>query len=72
MSDFGVIRSSSSKAEVHVTYPNALKRVLMFNNGEWTAPETKSIQFTRGSGEWIITVNDYEHYIIPDEVITGG
>ncbi len=72
MSDFGVIRSSSSKAEVHVTYPNAMKRVLIFNNGEWTAPEAKSIKFTRSSGEWIITVNDYEHYIIPDEVITGG
>jgi hypothetical protein len=72
MSDFGVIRSSSSKAEVHVTYPSTLKRVLKFNNGEWTAPGANSIKFSRKSGEWEITVNDYEHYIIPDEVITGG
>ena len=72
MSDFGVIRKSSSSAEVHVTYPKSMKRVLMFNNGEWTAQGANNIKFNRNSGEWEVIVNDYEHYFIPDEIITGG
>jgi hypothetical protein len=72
MSDFGVIRTSSSKAEVHVTYPKAMKRVLLFENGEWTSPGAKSVKVSRESGVWEVIVNDYEHYLIPDEVITGG
>lgn len=72
MSDFGVIRTSNSKAEVHVTYPKTMKRVLMFNDGEWTAPGARGIKFTKNADEWAITVNDYEHYLIPDAIITGG
>lgn len=72
MSDFGVIRKSSSSAEVHVTYPNSLKRVLIFNNGEWTSPGAQGVKVNRQSGVWEVIVNDYEHYMIPDEIITGG
>ena len=72
MSDFGVIRKSSSSAEVHVTYPNLMKRVLKFNNGEWTSPGAQSVKVNRQSGEWEVILNDYEHYFIPDEIITGG
>jgi hypothetical protein len=72
MSDFGVIRQSSSSAEIHVTYPNLMKRVLKFNNGEWTSPGAQSVKVNRQSGEWEVILNDYEHYFIPDEIITGG
>jgi hypothetical protein len=72
MSDFGVIRKSGSSAEVHVTYPKAMKRVLLFNSGEWTSPGAQSVKVNRQSGVWEVTVNDYEHYLIPDEIITGG
>jgi hypothetical protein len=72
MSDFGVIRKSSSSAEVHVTYPKGLKRVLLFNNGEWASPGAQNVIVNRQSGVWEVIVNDYEHYIIPDEIITGG
>lgn len=72
MSDFGVIRKSASNAEVHVTYPKALKRVLFFDNGEWTCPGSQGVKVSRQSGIWEVTVNDYEHYLIPDEIITGG
>jgi hypothetical protein len=72
MSDFGVIRKSSSSAQVDVTYPKTMKRVLMFENGEWTSPGAQNVKVKRQSGEWEVIVNDYEHYFIPDEVINGG
>ena len=72
MSDFGVIRKSGSSAEVHVTYPKTMKRVLMFENGEWTSPGAQDVKVNRQSGVWEVIVNDYEHYFIPDEIITGG
>lgn len=72
MSTFGVIRKSQNNAEIHVTYPKAMKRVLLFNNGEWTSPEAQSVNVNKSGDVWEITVNDYEHYFIPAEVITGG
>lgn len=71
--EFGVIRDSSGNAEVHVTPPGGFKRVLIFDNGKVTAADDGSkVKVGRSSDLWIIDVNDYEHYRIPDAVISGG
>jgi len=70
--DFGVIRGNPGNAEVHVTPPGGLKRVLIFS-GTRVSSDSGSKVKTRKSGDlWVIDVNDYEHYRIPEAVISGG
>lgn len=71
--EFGVIRGGSGSAEVHVTPPGGFERVLIFENGKVTAAdEGSNIKVSRSDDFWLIEVNDYEHYRIPDAVISGG
>jgi len=73
MSKFGVIRMGNNKSQVDVTYPGGIMHKLMFEKGEWTCKSNNcKITFERGNGDWTVTVNDNEHFIIPDEVINGG
>jgi hypothetical protein len=69
--DFGVIRGKSGKAEVHLTPPGGFERRLTFTAGKVTT--TEGTVKARNNGDlWLIDVNDYEHYQIPDAVISGG
>jgi predicted secreted protein len=70
--DYGVIRGQPGNAEVHVTPPGGFKRVLTFIAGKVTADSGASVKATRSADEWLVDVNDHEHYRIPDAVISGG
>jgi hypothetical protein len=70
--DYGVIRGKPGNAEVHVTPPGGFKRVLTFIAGKVTADSGASVKATRSADGWSVDVNDYEHYRIPDAVISGG
>jgi hypothetical protein len=70
--DFGVIRGKPGNAEVHVTPPGGFKRVLTFVAGKVTAGSGTSVKATKNGDLWAVDVNDYEHYRIPDAVISGG
>lgn len=70
--DFGVIRGKAGEAEVHVTIPGGLKRVLRFAGGQVSAPEAPSVKAAKQADDWIVDVNDYEHYRIPEAVVLGG
>lgn len=69
--NFGVIRGKSGNAEVHLTPPGGFERKLMFTAGKVTATDSK-VKARKKGDEWLIDVNDYEHYQIPDAVISGG
>ena len=69
---YGVIRGKPGNAEVHVTPPGGFKRVLTFIAGKVTADSGAGVKTTRSADEWLVDVNDYEHYRIPDAVISGG
>lgn len=70
--DFGVIRNSDGSADLHLKIPNGLQQKIRFERGEWTCPACTGIKYTKNGDEWTVTLNDYEHYYIPEAVITGG
>lgn len=70
--DFGVIRGKSRNAEVHITPPGGLKRVLTFMGDTVSADGDGKVKATKHGDIWSIDVNDYEHYQIPEAVIVGG
>lgn len=70
--EFGVIRGKPGNAEVHVTPPGGLKRVLTFMGGKVTTNPGEKIKAVKQGGDWQIEVNDFEHYTIPEAVVMGG
>lgn len=70
--EFGVIRGTPGNAEVHVTPPGGFKRVLTFAGGKVSAGGGAKAKAGRSGDNWLVDVNDYEHYRIPDAVISGG
>ncbi len=71
MADFGVVRTGNGTATVDIHPKGGLKRTLKFANGEWTCEGSK-LSTKREGDEWIVTIDDYDHYTIPDAVIYGG
>ncbi len=77
---FGVIRGSPGNADVHlaapgveVTSPGAKAQVIRFAGSTVTAVGSGTrLKVTREGDQWSITIDDREHYIIPDAVIMGG
>jgi hypothetical protein len=69
---FGVIRSGAGKAEVHITPPGGMERVLKFSGSQVSAPGSQSVKASRQGDEWTIEVNGYERYRIVDAVVNGG
>jgi len=70
--DFGVIRGQSGNAEVHLTPPGGLKRVLYFTGDKVTSDAGAKLKAGKKGDLWSVEVNDYEHYQIPEAVILGG
>jgi hypothetical protein len=70
--DFGVIRGKPGNAEVHLTPPGGFKRVLTFAGGTVTSDAGAKVKASKGGDLWSVEVNDYEHYRIPEAVISGG
>jgi hypothetical protein len=69
---FGVIRGKPGNAEMHVTLPGGLRRVLIFEGGKVTSDADAKVEVTRKGDLWSVDVNDREHYRIPEAVISGG
>jgi len=70
--EFGVIRGKPGNAEVHITPPGGLKRVLIFMGDTVTTNPGEKIKAVKQGYDWVIEVNDYEHYTIPEAVVEGG
>jgi hypothetical protein len=70
--EFGVIRGKPGNAEVHITPPGGLKRVLTFIGDKVTTNPGEKIKAVKQGYDWLIEVNDYEHYTIPEAVVLGG
>jgi hypothetical protein len=77
---FGVIRGTAGSAEVHLASPGFYVmvhkddlRVLRFTGGKVTSANAseKVTAETRGD-DWLIGVNDFYFYTIPEAVILGG
>jgi hypothetical protein len=69
--NFGVIRGKPGNAEVHVTPPGGFERVLTFAAGKVTAAGAR-VKATKDRDLWSVDVNDYEHYGIPEAIVSGG
>jgi hypothetical protein len=77
---FGVIRSDNGRAEVHLASPGFdVKihkddiRVLRVNGSAVTsANAAEKVTVTRESDNWLVSVNNFYFYTIPDAVIVGG
>ncbi len=70
--DFGVIRGAAGHAQVHVTPPGGFRRVLIFAGDKVSATQDAKVNASRSGDDWLVQVNDYEHYRIADAVINGG
>lgn len=70
--EFGVIRGNPGNAEVHVKLPGGLERVLTFIGEKVTADANGKVKAEKDGDMWSVEVNDYEHYQIPEAVISGG
>lgn len=70
--DFGVIRGRPGNAELHVTPPGGFKRVLTFAGSKVTSDGDAKVKASKSGDLWLVDVNDYEHYRIPEAVISGG
>ncbi len=69
---FGVVRGRPGDAQVHVTPPGGFERVLKFSGEQVSSEADGSVKAEKSGDLWLIEVNDYEHYRIPEAVITGG
>lgn len=69
--EFGVIRGKLGNADVHIKPAGSLERVLSFRGSTVTSGNDK-VRASKSGGMWTIEVNDYEHYQIPEAVISGG
>jgi hypothetical protein len=69
---FGVIRGKQGDAEVHVTPPGGFERVLSFSGDKVSAGAGGVVRASKSGDLWSVDVNDYEHYQIPEAVISGG
>jgi hypothetical protein len=69
--EFGVIRGSPGNADVHIKPAGGLERVLNFRGNTVTSGSDKVKAYKAGD-LWTVEVNDYEHYRIPEAVISGG
>jgi hypothetical protein len=69
--EFGVVRGKPGNAEVHVKPAGGLERVLTFLGNEVTSGKDK-VKASRSGDLWTVELNDYEHYEIPEAVISGG
>jgi len=70
--DFGVIRGKPGNAELHVTPPGGLRRILTFIGGSVRSDADSKVKASKNGDIWSIEVNDYEHYRIPEAVVAGG
>jgi len=70
--EFGVIRGTPGNAEVHLTPPGGFKRVLIFAGSKVSGDSNAKVMAKKEGDTWSVDVNDYEHYRIPEAVITGG
>jgi len=55
-----------------VTPPGGFERVLRFAGYEVTSDGDAKVKASKSGDLWSIDVNEYEHYRIPDTVISGG
>jgi hypothetical protein len=69
---FGVIRGKAANAELHLTPPGGLKRKLTFAGGKVSSDADAKVKASKNGYMWSVDVNDYEHYRIPEAVISGG
>ena len=69
--EFGVIRGTPGNAEVHIKPAGGLQRVLSFRGNTVTSANDK-VKASKSDDLWTIEINDYEHYQIPEAVISGG
>ena len=70
---FGVIRGQRGYAEVEVTPPGGMKRVLIFDGTKVSAGGSgNQVKANKSGDTWNVEVNDYEHYRVPEAVINGG
>lgn len=70
--EFGVIRGTRGNAEVHITPPGGLKRILTFIGNKVTTNPGEKIKVEKHGYDWSVEINDFEHYTIPEAVIFGG
>jgi len=70
--DLGVIRGKPGNADVHVTPPGGMKRVLVFRGSNVTSDAGSKVQASKSGDWWTVDVNDYEHYRIPEAILSGG
>ncbi len=77
---FGVIRTGLGKAEVHLAQPgfdvtlhkDGL-RVLRFSGEMVTSPDPGAkVTFSSHGDNWLLSIDEFYFYTIPDAVITGG
>jgi hypothetical protein len=70
--EFGVIRGKPGNAEVHITPPGGLKRILIFMGDKVSTDAGEKIKAEKHGYDWDIEVNDYERYTVPEAVVSGG
>ena len=70
--EFGVIRGKPGRAEVHITMPSGLKRVLTFMGDTVTTDPGDKVNAVKRGDAWEIEVKGGEHYTIPEAVVQGG
>lgn len=70
--EFGVIRGKPGNAELHITPPGGLKRVLTFMGDKVTTNPGEKLKAVKQGYDWSVEVNDFEHYTIIEAVISGG
>ncbi len=67
-----VIRGAPGQAEVHISPPGGFTRVLKFSGETVLSDGDAKVKASKSGDMWSVEVDDYEHYQIPEAVISGG
>lgn len=68
----GIFRGDSGSASVRIMNPRGVERVFNFDQDSVTTPGGGYLSWQRQEGDWYISIDDNEFYIVIEAAVYGG
>jgi len=68
----GIVRGDTGSASIRVMNPEGTERVLNFDKDDVTTADGDTANWRQQDGDWYITINGSEFYIVAEAAVYGG